>query len=182
MAQIVWSKTLLRLNLSWNSIRTISSSICHLQYLQSLDLSHNALKTLPPPSNWKCKMISKLILSHNEVSVECSFRSVKRRCQSECRWEPTGRHPFNLIFSFIPFQLSATSTTDGFVGVDVNQNNQAVVSTCEFPVEMFKYTLQTLDLSNNKLELVPDTICLLTGLSELDLSRYASSPINYGAC
>lgn len=37
---------------------------------------------------------------------------------------------------------------------------------------MFKYTLQTLDLSDNKLELMPESICLLTGLSELDLSRY----------
>ena len=46
------------------------------------------------------------------------------------------------------------------------------VSTCEFPVELFQHTLERLDLSENNLQIFPETICELTSLQELDLSRY----------
>jgi len=67
MTRLVWAKSLRRLNLSHNFIKTISTSICHLPNIQHLNLSYNCIKTLPPPSNWKCKMLAKLNLSYNEV-------------------------------------------------------------------------------------------------------------------
>lgn len=73
MTKLVWSKSLIRLNLSRNSLRSISTSISHLQNLQYLDLSHNRISTLPPASNWKCSMLMKFDLSHNKVAVSTIF-------------------------------------------------------------------------------------------------------------
>lgn len=144
LSQIVWSKTLQRLNLGHNNLRALSSNICHLQSLQHLDMRHNALKTLPPPGNWRCKVLNKLNLSHNMLTASCG--------------------------------------PEGFVAVDkkkvadsISGSIQAAFNTnCEFPVALLSHCLQVLDLSYNQLEHIPDSICCLTSLCELDLSHNPS--------
>ena len=42
----------------------------------------------------------------------------------------------------------------------------------EFPHEVFGGTLETLDLSDNKLAAVPSSVCRLTALEELNLSGW----------
>ncbi|XP_047142009.1 leucine-rich repeat serine/threonine-protein kinase 1 isoform X1 [Hydra vulgaris] len=139
--QIQWSDTLIKLNLSKNQIESISSSICHLQNLHYLDLSFNTLRVLPPPDLWKCESLCKLNLSHN--------------------------------------LLSASTHTDGFVGVDMNKlveamganSNLSVITSCEFPVEIFSENLTNLDLSYNLLENIPESLYFLINIQELNLSN-----------
>ena len=51
-------------------------------------------------------------------------------------------------------------------------NEPSFVSNCDLPVNQLQNTLQVLDLSDNKLEMVPETVCMLTALRELILSKY----------
>ena len=51
-------------------------------------------------------------------------------------------------------------------------NEPSFLSNCELPVDLLQNTLQVLDLSYNNLETVPETVCMLTALGELNLSKY----------
>ena len=53
-------------------------------------------------------------------------------------------------------------------------NEPSFLSNCELPVDQLQNTLQVLDLSYNNLEAVPETVCMLTALGELNLSKYVA--------
>ena len=68
------------------------------------------------------------------------------------------------------FKLSTTPITEGFFDLDTKQMEYN--NSCELPVDMFCDTLQSLNLSNNMLDELPDTLCELKSLGFLDLSKY----------
>ena len=87
----------------------------------------------------------------------------------------------NFLFSnYNHFQLSASCGPEGFTDVEKNRVEVAIssgsdpsfVSNCELPAKQVHNTLQVLDLSDNNLEMVPETVCMLTALGELNLSKY----------
>lgn len=65
--EMVWTGSLKRLNLSNNTLRTISWNVCQLSGLQDLDLSNNALRCLPKPEFWTTTTLHKLNLAFNKV-------------------------------------------------------------------------------------------------------------------
>ena len=75
--------------------------------------------------------------------------------------------------------MSASCGPEGFADVEKQRVEIAMssaaalsfISNCELPVDMFENTLQSLDLSDNNLEMVPETVCMLTALGELNLSK-----------
>ena len=68
---------------------------------------------------------------------------------------------------------------DGFFGVDLKKledaigsnSNLSVITSCEFPAELFSENLTNLDLSYNLLQNIPESLFLLYNLHELDLSK-----------
>ena len=66
--ELFWSRTLRKINLSGNRMTRIPWSVCRLENLYILDLSKNAIESLPLPHYWQCKALNKLNLSHNKVS------------------------------------------------------------------------------------------------------------------
>ena len=54
-----------------------------------------------------------------------------------------------------------------------NRGNASVKkSLWEFPVHVFAVSLKILDLSYNQLTFIPQSLCQLANLAELDLSKY----------
>ena len=76
------------------------------------------------------------------------------------------RCDFRMIFFF---QLSTTPIPDGFL--DIETDKIEYNNTCELPVKLFADTLQSLNLSNNLIDEIPESMCQLKSLSFLDLSK-----------
>lgn len=84
------------------------------------------------------------------------------------------------ILYFCTFQLSASCGPEGFTDVEKKRVEVAIssgsepsfLSNCELPADQLQNTLLVLDLSNNNLEMVPESVCMLNSLGELDLSKY----------
>ena len=83
-----------------------------------------------------------------------------------------------LLFTFI--QLSAKPPVDyqtgspkrfPFFKISNQEEAQNVKTDCELPSSLFSPTLETLQLNDNNLQMVPISLCGLTNLIELDLSK-----------
>lgn len=59
--------------------------------------------------------------------------------------------------------------------MDIQTGELQYDRTCELPVKLFSRTMQYLNLSYNKLEEVPSSVCELKLLSQLDLSKWVKS-------
>ncbi|XP_028406855.1 leucine-rich repeat serine/threonine-protein kinase 1-like [Dendronephthya gigantea] len=138
-----WTETMVDLNLSSNKFSSISWDICQLKLLQYLDLSKNCIENMPPKHYWTCTNLRKLNLSENKLC------GVSTRTTTT---SPTGNLR-RLTFMSRPPTVDRDEIED------------------EFPYEVFGSTLETLDLSDNKLAVVPKSVCQLTSLEDLNLSR-----------
>ena len=94
------------------------------------------------------------------------------------------RIPLCTVIVYVLFcatsQLSASCGPEGFAQVETKRvevaisagNEPSFLSNFELPVDQLQNTLQVLDLSSNRLEMVPETVCMLAALRELNLSKY----------
>lgn len=83
---------------------------------------------------------------------------------------------FTLRFVLFFQQLSTTPISDGFL--DIETDNMEYNNTCELPVKLFADTLQSLNLSNNLIDDIPQTLYQLKALAVLDLSKLVNGSFN----
>ncbi|EDO31971.1 predicted protein, partial [Nematostella vectensis] len=139
---MVWANSLLYLNLSHNHLDAISGNVCQLNALQELNVSHNKIRRLPQDRYWCCTNLHKLDLSYNKVLT------------AKYQGDGTGFTLRQRLFKTPSQEEYQEASTD-----------------CEFPVDLFAPTLETLLLNDNGLLVVPPSVCRLTNLNELDLSN-----------
>ena len=70
-----WQLSLEHLYLAHNNIDAISTNITELTRLNVLNLSHNKIASLPTTCSWTCDRLTRLDLSHNDLTV-ISHRSM----------------------------------------------------------------------------------------------------------
>ncbi|XP_048583428.1 leucine-rich repeat serine/threonine-protein kinase 1 isoform X2 [Nematostella vectensis] len=138
---MVWANSLLYLNLSHNHLDAISGNVCQLNALQELNVSHNKIRRLPQDRYWCCTNLHKLDLSYNKLTAKY-------------QGDGTGFTLRQRLFKTPSQEEYQEASTD-----------------CEFPVDLFAPTLETLLLNDNGLLVVPPSVCRLTNLNELDLSN-----------
>lgn len=150
------SGSLKELDLSYNQLSEIQWSIPRLVRLAIINLSHNNIKELPPPTWWMCSQLEELNLSHNLLDNFDSDESLVSDGAGSLspRNEKKGRQRIS---------------QSGDVGHELIQKKHK--ENVEFPVKFFKHSLKRLKLDNNRLIAVPNSICGLSALSQLTLSK-----------
>ena len=147
------AQSLKDLNLSHNQLVEIAWSIPQLARLMVLNLSHNRITELPLPNWWACRQLEELNLSNNLlgsdelddlVVIESLSPSSDRKARQRIR-----------------------QSSD--IGREDSERPQK--AKVEFPVDLFKHCLKRLKLDNNCLARVPDSVCGLTALTQLSLSK-----------
>ena len=161
------SGSLKELDLSHNQLSKIPWSIPQLAHLITLNLSHNHLQELPPPDWWMCTQLEELNLSNNLLD---NFESD------------------DILISDASGNISPKSDKRGRqrIGqaIDVGQEvtKKKHKANVEFPVERFRHCLKRLKLDNNRLVAVPDSVCGLSSVAQLSLSKYVTSSLLFFSC
>ena len=152
-----WGNSLQILNLKENQFQEIPIEVCQLIHLNILIISHNQVKVFPPVRNWETQSLQRLDISHNKLFfnlIQLSSTPDERKFMylfAQPKIKPT-----NAKVQPIPLEYS-TSTS--------------VEDTYEVPIDLWANTLMYLDLSDNKISVLPDYIGSLTSLVSLNLSN-----------
>ncbi|XP_066918410.1 leucine-rich repeat serine/threonine-protein kinase 1-like isoform X2 [Clytia hemisphaerica] len=149
--ETVWSCPLVELDISKNKLAQFSgmTKLVWSKSLIRLNLSRNSLRSISTSIS-HLQNLQYLDLSHNRIST----------LPPASNWKCSMLMKFDLSHN----KFTGKSAYDGMA-------EKPFVSTCEFPAELFQHTLENLNLSDNDLQVFPDTICELTALQDLNLSR-----------
>ena len=153
-----WSSSLQTLILKDNLLYEISPEVCQLNHLQTLILSHNRIRFFPQYTEWQTQTLQKLDVSHNKL-----FFTVNSSSTPDERKFAKGMNLFSQPKYKQQFMPKAQS-------MDFS-SNPSIEETYEIPVELWANTLMYLDLSGNKISILPDYIGNLTSLVNLNLSN-----------
>lgn len=153
-----WDKTLHSLKLSKNDFMEIPQTICRLAALNELDLSHNAIQSLPNPDWWRCDHLQMLDLSHNKLGSSSSSSASPSHSESQKSFV----NRFNQKFlSKVKVSISSSGNR--------SPNNNSLMTT-DFLPSIFSKSLTSLNLSHNQLKEIPMSVCQMNQLTRLDLS------------
>jgi leucine-rich repeat kinase 1 len=156
------SGSLKELDLSHNQLSKIPWSIPRLAHLITLNLSHNHLQELPPPDWWMCTQLEELNLSNNLLD----------------NFESDGILVADALGNLSPkgdkkARQRISQQVDIGEMESTKKNHKANI---EFPIERFRHCLKRLKLDSNRLVAVPDSVCGLSSLAQLNLSN---NPLNF---
>eukprot|EP00731_Ephydatia_muelleri_P005646 Em0002g1822a len=165
-----WMHTLEKLFLAKNSITEISKNITELSHLTTLDLSDNAIETLPPTSYWTGQRLDKLILSGNKLSL-----LTHKPPPSEDKAQPEGgakKPNLTSLFTLSKKQKKANVKTS--VGVGSSSLATPIDDKPrELPTSQWASCLHSLHLSGNNIKFLPDYLSSFTNLIRIDISGNA---------
>ena len=152
-----WGNSLHTLNLKENQFHEIPIEVCQLIHLNILIISHNHVKVFPPFRNWETQTLQRLDISHNKLFfnlIQLSSTPDERKFMN--LFAQPKIKPTNAKTQPNPIEYSPSVSTE---------------DTYEVPLDLWANTLMYLDLSDNKISVLPDYIGSLTSLVSLNLSN-----------
>ena len=154
-----WCFSLQVVNLKENSFNEIPVELCQLMHLTTLLISHNNIKILPPVRAWETQTLQKIDLSHNKLSFNLLNLS-----------STPDERKFPLSMNLFAQQKIKPNNKNTTIQLEYSPST-SLEESYEVPVDLWANTLMYMDLSDNKISVLPDYIGNLTSLVNLNLSN-----------
>lgn len=143
-----WQLSLEHLYLAHNNIDAISTNITELTRLNVLNLSHNKIASLPTTSSWTCDRLTRLDLSHNDLTVISHRAMVDQHFPKQIPDGPGRRAGGGggFLRLFTGKRAGSTSSPQDLPSGDRSGDG----TEQDLPHEKWGKCLQVLSLNNNK--------------------------------
>lgn len=169
-----------------NDLEELSDDIGNLSLLEQMDLSHNKLRSLPATVGFLSR-VTRLNLSHNNLAdVPPDIGSMNALQILDLSWNCLISLPEQLgtlcHLEQLFLQQNKLAALPSFPGCprlkELHVGNNCIK---ELPIEVLEtlLALKTLDLKNNKIEVLLPDITMIQGLERLDLTNNSLSSLPY---
>ncbi|XP_072050090.1 leucine-rich repeat serine/threonine-protein kinase 1-like [Amphiura filiformis] len=170
LTNIVERSLLLKLDVSDNKLVDVPVDIFVLPKMRTLDVSHNYIHRLPHDLtsdgpevySLRCRSLTTLDVSHNQLGTLPLW-------MTRCAMLLT-----SLNISNNKMETLLPSWKCSLECLDASHNNISEMAVCDFHTH-WAHSLTNLNLSHNDFTEIPNTVCQLTLLNILDISRNAIS-------
>ncbi|XP_072050182.1 leucine-rich repeat serine/threonine-protein kinase 1-like [Amphiura filiformis] len=150
-----WRRTLKTVDLSQNKLMEFPETVCQLFAVEEINVSHNEIQRLPEVHNWKTYRLRILDVSYNKILS--LHRDLKERLMKEKSSRGKQREWKRIT--------KLRTVPDWLLDVSLDDN----AGQCVFPTLLYT-RLKELDLSFNRIQKFPETVCRMRTLQVLQIS------------